>query len=768
VRFLEASLILLAAMAITAAVAYVYEMRVRRAAERRTRELALLNEIGNAVTSHLELDQVFPAIHQHLSQFLDNSSFYIAMLDEPAGVLRFEFETEGGQVLPKRERKITNGFSEHVIRTGRSLLIERDLESARNRLGVVSVARPAKSFCGVPIRLHGSWQGVMAVLHYEKEGVYDRHGLEVLEIAARSVSVAMENARLFAAEQRRSRYLEILNDLSRTAISAQNAEEMLGAIAAELQQSFGCDLVAVGVVDHAAKEIEISAEAGNPSGTLHRRIPLDVGLLGRAARSGKMVLERDPGGSLLSILPGARSVLCLPLSYGDSLKGLLDLESRSLQAFAEDEVKMLRTLADILSTALHNVYVFQKLEQQSITDPLTGIKTRRFFTEALQAEFKRGLRSGRPFALVLIDLDKFKEVNDTMGHLEGDLVLARIGQLLDQKVRQSNVVARYGGDEFVILMPETNVDQACVISERLRLWIATDPFLNERHITGSFGVAEYPLHGNSIEEIFRMADTGMYMSKRAGGNKVSTPEIVPEAVEHHEVRKIINSALEGLLLREHFASEDEIVSALRRIAAQVPEAEAVSALRQAVRAITRAVEARELHATGHGDTVASYVAAIAGELPFSPQEKDDLIFAAQVHDVGKIVVPESILTKPGTLTFEEYKIMQRHPAIGSSIVAVLPDSARIQEFVRHHQEHMNGAGYPDGATSAQISLGARVIAVAEAFVNMISDKPYAEGVSPGDALHELQSKAGTHFDPDVVRILARRLKGSGEPKPARV
>src|SRR2546429_5569605 len=117
----------------------------------------------------------------------------------------------------------------------------------------------------------------------------------------------------------------------------------------------------------------------------------------------------------------------------------------------------MNTLADLLATALHNAFVFQKLQQQSITDGLTGIKTRRFFWEALSSEWKRASRSGRPFSVVLMDLDKFKEVNDTLGHLEGDLVLPRVGRLLDQKCRQSNVLARYAGSCFSILRPRTSV-----------------------------------------------------------------------------------------------------------------------------------------------------------------------------------------------------------------------------------------------------------------------------------------------------------------------
>src|SRR5947209_2202573 len=223
-------------------------------------------------------------------------------------------------------------------------------------------------------------------------------------------------------------------------------------------------------------------------------------------------------------MPASGAVPCFATTYGETLVGVLNVESQPENAFSSQHVLIMNTLADRLATALHNAFVFQNLQQQSITDGLTGVKTRRFFWEGLTSEWKRASRSGRPFSVVLMDLDKFKEVNDTLGHLEGDLVLARVGRLLEQKCRQSNVVARYGGDEFVILMPETGVDQAEILAVRLGLWVAGDPMLAEHHITGSFGVTSFPVHGFSSEHIIRVADAGMYVSKHAGVNRVSTAE----------------------------------------------------------------------------------------------------------------------------------------------------------------------------------------------------------------------------------------------------
>src|SRR5580704_5463788 len=495
---------------------------VMHEAQRRTKEYELLTEIGQAVSSHFNQDEVLRTVQAELGQIFDTSAFYIAFLEEDE--IHFELEIEDGQVLPKRSRKVANGLTEYILRTGQPLLIQADLEDVRAKIGVDFVpAHPARSFCGVPILLGGRPAGVMAALSTEREFEFQERDLQVMQTAAGQLGVAIENARLFSEEQRRARHLAFLNNISKMAISSEDAEQMMADIVREIQKNFHYDHIGIGIMDYATKDIEIKAEAGTTSQTLGRRIAVGSGVLGKVARTGISALVQNAGsGQLAGVLPESRAVLCLPISYGETLLGVLNVESRDENAFAPQDVLILHTLADLLATALHNSFVFQKLQQQSITDGLTGIKTRRFFWEALSSEWKRASRSGRPFSVVLVDLDKFKEVNDSLGHLEGDLVLARIGRLLEQKCRQSNVVARYGGDEFVVLMPETGVDQAQVLAERLRDWLNNDPTLQEHHITGSFGVASFPLHGLAAEDIVRVADSGMYISKHAGGDRVST------------------------------------------------------------------------------------------------------------------------------------------------------------------------------------------------------------------------------------------------------
>lgn len=731
-------------------------------AKRRTKEYELLTQMGQVISSRLDSDEVLRAIHAELGLLFDTSNFYIAFLDKET--VRFEFEVRDGQPQPKRSRQAANGFTEYVIRTGQPLLIRSELETTRARLGCTFVpARPAKCYVGVPIFMAGRPAGVMAAMHLQREFVFDQRDVAVLQTAAGQVAVAVENARLFAEEQRRARYLGFLNNVSKTAISSDNAEQMLAEIVAEIQKNFHFDHIGIGVLDYVTKEIEIKAEAGTTAHGVGKRVPLGVGILGRVARTNETALVQNSveGGHLLGILPDSKSVLCIPITYGETLLGVLNIESRRENAFAQQEVLILRTLADLLATALHNAFVFQRLQQQSITDGLTGIKTRRFFLEALQSEWKRASRSGRPFSVVLVDLDQFKQVNDTMGHLEGDLVLARVGRLLEQKCRQSNVVARYGGDEFVILMPETGIEQAQILSERLRLWIATDPMLNERHISGSFGVASFPLHGASVEDIIRVADAGMYVSKHAGGNRVSTAEEFAEPESAIVQRQLLAAYIEGFLQREHTGPEsvEELVGTLRKLCGGIEEPGNTEALMQAIGALSRAAETREVHSAGHGETAAHYCETVARELGMSQEEVHDLIFAARVHDVGKIIIPEKILCKPGPLTEDEFYVVKMHASVGAEIVDTIPNGNRMKLFVKHHHERFDGTGYPDGIKGRQIPLGARILATIDAWVNMTSERPFAPAKAPSEALAELESLAGSQFDPAVVKVFLRQLRG---------
>jgi diguanylate cyclase (GGDEF)-like protein len=604
-------------------------------------------------------------------------------------------------------------------------------------------------------------------------GLYARLRRSLRRRALKHDEIMRNNAQLLAQAEQRARHLEFLNSVSKRAISSQDPETMLNDIVDEIQRHFNFDHIDVGVVEYASNEIVVRAEAGRRS-LLGKRLSLGRGIIGQVAHTNQTALlqDGDIAGQLLSVIPDARSVLCVPLTYGDTLLGILNVESRRPNAFPPQEVLALNTFGDLLATALHNAFVFQKLQQQSITDSLTGIKTRRYFLEALQSEWKRASRSGRPFSLVMLDLDHLKDVNDRLGHLEGDLVLARVGRVLEQKCRHSNVVARYGGDEFVLLMPEASLEQAETLAERLRSWIEADPVLKEHGITGSFGVAAYPLHGATAQELLRIADVGMYTSKRNGGNRVQAAEALNEPEADAVQRQLLASYIEGFVQREQNGpyAVGELAATLRKLCATGGSSR--ESLQEAVLALALASEARELHTAGRGEATARYAELVARELRWDEDEIRDLIYAARVHDVGNIVVPENVLCKSAPLTPDEKALLQSHSGVGAQIVASVPDSDSIVAMVRLHHERFDGGGYPDGLGGDDIPAGARLLAVADAYVAMTTERPYAAAMSSAEALARLEARSGTQFDPEMVRaltavVLAHNALGQGNAFMAR-
>lgn len=747
---------------------------------RRSEELHLLNEIGRALSSTLDVDELFNKIFAALKRMFDVSNFYVAMYDAEENQIRFELEITEGIRLPKRSRPLGDHLTEYIIRTGQPLLIRQNLMQEAVKRGLRPVQETG-SFCGVPLIAYDKAIGVMA-LRGLQENLYDDGHLEMMRVLASEASIAIENARLFRGEQTKSRHLALLNNISRHAITTLNPEEMLAKVAEQLERGLAFDHVGIGLLDYATKEVIIQAEAGRRRGAVGRRLPLGESIVGKVARTGQICVARSLAGADVcgTVLEGSASVVALPVFYADQLHGVLYVETAEPMDFSEEDVRLLHTLADLISVALHNALTLQKAQEQAITDGLTGVKTHRYLMEALSAEWKRATRAGRHFSLVLIDLDRFKFVNDFYGHLEGDLVLHRVGQILEQNCRRSDVVARYGGDEFVILMPETNAAQAVQIADKLRPAICDDPLLREKTITASFGIASFPLHGSTPQELIQVADASMYISKHEGGNIVSTADHC-DAAESKKWKRDVLEAYLGVTLKRLFSTGpdafNEIRQRLHQFAASLsttepdagdanegyPDKEAVfgdipPALIDTVTSLALAIDSKDHYTQGHSQKVAAYAALIADALGLKEEEIGEIRLGALLHDIGKVGIPEEILGKRGPLNPEEWEKMKEHVLYGDRMLEPLQTISRIRKMVCHHHEMFDGSGYPHGLVGEQIPIGSRIIAIADAYDTITSERIYKKARTPAAAFEELERCAGSQFDPELVRVFIEAVQ----------
>jgi diguanylate cyclase (GGDEF)-like protein len=355
-----------------------------------------------------------------------------------------------------------------------------------------------------------------------------------------------------------------------------------------------------------------------------------------------------------------------------------------------------------------------QLASAARTDSLTQLANRRELEERFAAELERSTRTARPLSMLVLDLDWFKEYNDRFGHSAGDRALVMLAEALRRATRTSDVVARLGGEEFGVLAPETDEAEAFLLAERLRAEVRAAFARETEKMTISCGVASFPVHGITSGELLHAADRALYEAKESGRDRsIVFKQAGTEGVE-----------------RERVAIE----RTSPRLASLVSLAEAVD---------------RRKGSPSNSRRVARYAEALARSLNLPEEEVERVRIAALLRDVGEVGVAESILNKDGPLDSRERTEVERHPEIGARIVGAA-QLGRVGEWILTHHERPDGQGYPRGLREHQIPLEGRIVAVADAYAAMTADRPYRRPFSPHRARAELQARAGTQFDHDVV------------------
>jgi diguanylate cyclase (GGDEF)-like protein len=390
----------------------------------------------------------------------------------------------------------------------------------------------------------------------------------------------------------------------------------------------------------------------------------------------------------------------------------------------------------------------ERLRQAARTDALTGLLNRRAFDERLEQELARAQRTRRPFVVLLGDLDRFKEINDHYGHPAGDATLILVGQVLRGATRTVDTVARVGGDEFALILPESDERQGWVLVERLRRYLA-DALIEYQPAVGlSIGLVVYPRDGETAEALRASVDRALYAAKEADpARSIADPgRSIANAGRSiaDPGRSIANAAPSG-----HAAPSG--------VTASGAAAPAEGAELAAMLSLVRTLDARGVGSPEHSRRVAHLAGMVARELGLPPAKVERIKLAGSLHDIGTIGVPESILSKRGPLTPDERTEIRRHPEIGADILGSAP-FLDIRDWVLHHHEQPDSLGYPSGLGADEIPFEARILAVAEAYEAMTNDRSYRPSLGARAARTELQRGAGTKFDGEVVNALLSAIK----------
>lgn len=362
----------------------------------------------------------------------------------------------------------------------------------------------------------------------------------------------------------------------------------------------------------------------------------------------------------------------------------------------------------------------KRLEGMVNLDGLTEVYNHRYFHDALRSCIGISKQNGEFLSLVFIDLDYFKYYNDLYGHQKGDEVLKRIAELLRESVRKKDIVSRYGGEEFAIILPSTSEDEAMDIAEKIRIKIEDTYFEGQENqprgnLTASMGVSVYPTKALDDVELLKSADDALYRAKFFKKNRVENYVSILDELKNNIEEKHI----------ELIASIKTLISI---------------------------INAKDRYTYAHTERVVVYSRLLSKKLGLSEEEQKTLIYGSYMHDIGKINIPKEVLIKKMPLNDEEWNILKSHSESGVEIVQGVESLSNVIPLILHHHEKYNGTGYPDRLSGENIPYLARALTVVDSFDAMTSDRPYNKSKTYEEAINELKKCSGTQFDPEIVKV----------------
>lgn len=447
-------------------------------------------------------------------------------------------------------------------------------------------------------------------------------------------------------------------------------------------------------------------------------------------------------------VPNLQNSSCVLFSLSSSSKtfGVLAFGVEN----AKYKMELLQLAANCTSILCRNKELEKKAIQTCDYDSLTGLYNHRKIQEILSFEINKAQNHDSTFSVAIVDINNLGNINKEYSHKKGDEIIRKIGNILQENIRQSDFIGRYAGDEFCIIFPNTKSNEAKYICEYISYNLSVQTFDDIGQIKISTGVSTYPEDAKEKEKLLILSEQAMYISKNRTYESGKSNVVSSSDYNFWDDNALKSYA--SVLAKRHCQMiginfEEELVQRFH--------SEEISSnihLFEVVTSLASAIDAKDEYTKGHSSSVSRYSEALARTLDLPESEVERIKLGALLHDVGKIGIPENILRKTDKLTDQEWEIMKQHPIIGAKKV-LQPNSSLhdLIPIVKYHHERCDGKGYPDGLSKDEIPLHAKIVSIADAYHALISDRPYRKGMSVEKACEILQIGADIQWDKDLIR-----------------
>jgi len=688
---------------------------------RKVNELNVLYNTIRKTTTSLNLDETLAIIAENSANLLKVDASLIRLLDTKEKILKtvkaYNLKEDSPAV---KTIKLGKGVLNQVVLKKKPVAIE-DIQKNPHYLAKEWAKKEGFiSFLGVPLYGKKKVIGTLSFLSRTKH-TFQKEEISLALTFAGEAAIAIENATLVENLKKQLSRMKALSHTIRKIATSLELGPVLDSILANSVRLFDADAALIRLLDPEKNILKIARAYNlNPEELGESILKLGEGVVSEAILKRKPVavedIKKEPRFfyKKWAIEKGYTSALFVPLEGKEKTIGALCILSKKKHFFDEEEISLASIFAGGAAVTIENARLFEENVKLSITDPLTGLYNTRYFYDNLKKEIARVARYGGSTSLVMFDLDNFKNYNDLYGHQAGDYVLREVAQRMLRCCRQTDILARYGGDEFIILLPRTDQKGAFKLAERIRSEIEKIPFGGRKgefktRITVSGSIITHPQDGAGVEDLMRKVDTLLYAAKWIGENRILSPFMI-------NLEFIQDLILEKIDRKDHYTRK-------------------------------------------HSERVANYATTLARKINLDERQIGLIKIASLVHDVGKIGVPEAVLTKPGKLNKEEMDLIRAHPKTSVEIIRLSPLSKEIIPMVLHHHERWDGNGYPQGLKGEEIPLGARIIHLANAYDAMTVKRVYRDRMKPEEALEEIKRLAGSQFDPALVEAFIKGISG---------